>query len=56
MTLDSLALALALVSKAWWTLIAVLNGADRSGRTYDLQVKTLEEPFEALTDFNVVYI
>ena len=42
--------------QAWWTLISVLNGADRTGRTYDLQVKTLEEPFEALTDLSAVYI
>ncbi|PWN51065.1 hypothetical protein IE53DRAFT_368369 [Violaceomyces palustris] len=42
--------------QAWWTLISVLNGADRSGRTYDLQVKTLDEPFEALTDLSAVYI
>ncbi|EPQ31030.1 uncharacterized protein PFL1_01219 [Pseudozyma flocculosa PF-1] len=42
--------------QAWWTLISVLNGADRTGRTYDLQVKTPEEPFEALTDLGAVYI
>ncbi|KAN0065898.1 hypothetical protein ACQY0O_001031 [Thecaphora frezii] len=42
--------------QAWWTLISVLNGADGSGRTYDLQVKTPEEPFEALTDLSAVYI
>ncbi|PWZ03775.1 hypothetical protein BCV70DRAFT_225098 [Testicularia cyperi] len=42
--------------QAWWTLISVLNGADRTGRSYDLQVKTPEEPFEALTDLNAVYL
>lgn len=42
--------------QAWWTLISVLNGADRSGRAYDLQVKTKDEPFEALTDLNAVYL
>ncbi|SPO23636.1 uncharacterized protein UTRI_03833_B [Ustilago trichophora] len=42
--------------QAWWTLISVLNGADRTGRCYDLQVKTPEEPFEALTDLNAVYL
>ncbi|KAJ1026921.1 hypothetical protein NDA16_002214 [Ustilago loliicola] len=42
--------------QAWWTLISVLNGADRTGRSYDLQVKALEEPFDALTDLNAVYL
>lgn len=42
--------------QAWWTLIAILNGADRSGRSYDLQVKSFEEPFAALTDPKSVYI
>lgn len=42
--------------QAWWTLISVLNGADRTGRCYDLQVKTPEEPFEALTDLNAVFL
>lgn len=42
--------------QTWWTLISVLNGADGSGRSYNLQVKTPEEPFEELTDMNAVYI
>lgn len=42
--------------QAWWTLIAILNGADRTGRSYDLQVKSFEEPFAALTDPRSVYI
>lgn len=42
--------------QAWWTLISVLNGADRTGRSYDLQVKAEEEPFDALTDLNAVYL
>lgn len=42
--------------QAWWTLISVLNGADRTGRSYDLQLKALEEPFDALTDLNAVYL
>ena len=46
----------AIAWQAWWTLISVLNGADRTGRCYDLQVKTPEEPFEALTDLNAVYL
>uniref|UniRef100_V5EQU8 Uncharacterized protein n=2 Tax=Kalmanozyma brasiliensis (strain GHG001) TaxID=1365824 RepID=V5EQU8_KALBG len=46
----------AIAWQAWWTLISVLNGADRTGRSYDLQVKSEEEPFEALTDLNAVYL
>ncbi|CBQ73433.1 conserved hypothetical protein [Sporisorium reilianum SRZ2] len=46
----------AIAWQAWWTLISVLNGADRTGRSYDLQVKSLEEPFEALTDLSAVYL
>jgi hypothetical protein len=42
--------------QAWWTLIAVLNGADGSGRALDLQVKAAEEPFSALEDMNCFYI
>ncbi|KDN42291.1 hypothetical protein K437DRAFT_257920 [Tilletiaria anomala UBC 951] len=42
--------------QAWWTLIAILNGADRSGRPYDLQVKSYEEPFSVLTDERSVYL
>lgn len=41
--------------QAWWTLIAVLNGADRSGRWYDLQVKAPNDSFEDL-DLSSVYI
>lgn len=41
--------------QAWWTLISVLNGADRSGRWYDLQVKTPDDTFEHL-QHNSVYI
>ena len=46
----------AIAWQAWWTLISVLNGADRTGRSYDLQVKSLEEPFEALNDLSAVYL
>ncbi|SNX87248.1 uncharacterized protein MEPE_05958 [Melanopsichium pennsylvanicum] len=46
----------AIAWQAWWTLISVLNGADGTGRCYDLQVKATEEPFEALTDLNAVYL
>ena len=46
----------AIAWQAWWTLISVLNGADRTGRSYDLQVKSLEEPYEALTDLGAVYL
>ena len=42
--------------QAWWTLIAVLNGADGSGRALDLQVKAAEEPFAALDDMDSIYI
>lgn len=42
--------------QAWWTLIAVLNGADGSGRPLDLQVKAAEEAFSALDDLNCIYI
>ena len=41
--------------QAWWVLIAVLNGADRSGRWYDLQVKTPQDTFENL-EHTSVYI
>ncbi|GAC97629.1 wd and tetratricopeptide repeat protein [Pseudozyma hubeiensis SY62] len=46
----------AIAWQAWWTLISVLNGADRTGRSYDLQVKSLEEPFDALNDLSAVYL
>ncbi|UZJ56930.1 hypothetical protein CBS101457_006250 [Exobasidium rhododendri] len=42
--------------QAWWTLIAVLNGADGLGRAIDLQVKAAEEPFSALDDLQSIYI
>ena len=43
-------------SQAWWTLISVLNGADRTGRAFDLQIKAVDEPFAALDDLSSVYI
>ena len=46
----------AVAFQAWWTLIAVLNGADRSGRWYNLQVKADEESFADLTDMSSVYV
>lgn len=42
--------------QAWWTLIAVLNGADGTGRALDVQLKAEEEPFEALTDPDAVFL
>lgn len=42
--------------QAWWTLIAILNGADRSGRAYDLQFKSYEEPFSVLNDIKSIYL
>ncbi|CEH17061.1 hypothetical protein CBOM_03132 [Ceraceosorus bombacis] len=43
--------------QAWWTLISVLNGADRSGRPFDLQVKAVDEPFSAvLPEVDSVFI
>lgn len=41
--------------QAWWTLISVLNGADRSGRWYNLQVKEPNDTFDGL-DLSSVYI
>jgi hypothetical protein len=34
----------------------VLNGADRTGRAFDLQIKAVDEPFAALDDLSSVYI
>ncbi|WFC99514.1 hypothetical protein MYAM1_002259 [Malassezia yamatoensis] len=39
--------------QAWWTLISVLNGADRTGRWYDLQVKTPNDTFDDLQHTSV---
>ncbi|WFD08163.1 hypothetical protein MVES1_003534 [Malassezia vespertilionis] len=45
----------AIAWQAWWTLIVILNGGDRSGKNYDLQVKGPHEHFENL-DASCVYI
>lgn len=42
--------------QAWWTLIATLNGADRTGRWFNLQVKDPSEPYADLQDMSSVYI
>ncbi len=42
--------------QGWWTLIAILNGADRTGRAFDLQVKAYDESFDVLTDMRNIYI
>ena len=42
--------------QAWWTLIATLNGADRTGRWFNLQVKDPSEPYTDLQDMSSVYI
>ncbi|PWN88286.1 hypothetical protein FA10DRAFT_268489 [Acaromyces ingoldii] len=43
--------------QAWWTLIAALNGADGSGRNFNLQVKAYDEPFDhLLKDHDSVYL
>lgn len=39
--------------QAWWTLLAVLNGADRSGRWYDFQVKAPDDSFDELNPASV---
>lgn len=42
--------------QAWWTLIAILNGADGTDRALDVQLKAEEEPFSALNDLGAVYM
>ncbi|KAL4399127.1 hypothetical protein ACI68E_003500 [Malassezia pachydermatis] len=41
--------------QGWWTLVAVLNGADRSGRAFDLQLRAPGEPLSSL-DHASVYL
>ncbi|WFD33180.1 hypothetical protein MSPP1_004238 [Malassezia sp. CBS 17886] len=45
----------AVSAQAWWTLIAVLNGADRSGRWYNLRLKSSDETFADI-DNSAVYM
>ncbi|WFD34737.1 hypothetical protein MCUN1_001581 [Malassezia cuniculi] len=42
--------------QAWWTLIATLNGSDRTGRWFNLQVKDPNESYADLKDISSVYI
>ena len=41
--------------QGWWTLLAVLNGADRSGREFDLQVRAPGDPVHP-EEFGSIYL
>ena len=41
--------------QGWWTLLAVLNGADHSGREFDLQVRAPGEPVQP-EDYGSIYL